>query len=181
MHLTLLPHDFEIVETIPLAKGRHVGPREKCVREECSQAHESIHIKWTDSHIKWVLVDIRGAATSSFCDGSDSYLTKEQYAMVKYVGLNFIIYWLCFYHFQCTIKYVQVSIAWLKHRPEAYQTLCKLWASEEFITKSIKARECRGIDGPPGHTYGPDGHVHTGQRMLRKIVTKMHSHFVFSY
>jgi hypothetical protein len=41
--------------------------------------------------------------------------------------------------------------------------------------------ECRGTGGPPGHTYGPDGHICMGQRMVRKIVTKMHSHFVFSY
>jgi hypothetical protein len=76
---------------------------------------------------------------------------------------------------------VYVSIAWLKCCPEAYRALCKLWASEEFITKSMKARECRGTVGPPGHTYGPDGHVCTGQRMVRKIVTKMYSHFTFSY
>jgi hypothetical protein len=36
----------------------------------------------------------------------------------------------------------------LKDRPEAYQTLCKLWASEEFIAKSIRAREYRGTGGP---------------------------------
>jgi hypothetical protein len=28
-HLTLL--DFEIAETIPLAKQRHAGPREECI------------------------------------------------------------------------------------------------------------------------------------------------------
>jgi hypothetical protein len=76
---------------------------------------------------------------------------------------------------------VQVSIAWFKDHPEVYWTLCKLWASEEFIDKSMKARECRVTGGPPGHMYGPDGHVHTGQRMVRKIVTKMYLHFVFSY
>jgi hypothetical protein len=66
---------------------------------------------------------------------------------------------------------VQVSIAWLKGRLEAYRALCKLWASEEFITKSMKAQKCRGAGGPPAHTYGPDGHVCTGQRMVRKMVT----------
>jgi hypothetical protein len=76
---------------------------------------------------------------------------------------------------------VQVSIAWLKDHPKAYWALCKLWASEEFIAKSMKAQECRGTGGPLGHTYGHDGHVCTGQRMVRKIVTKMYSHFVFSY
>jgi hypothetical protein len=62
---------------------------------------------------------------------------------------------------------VQVSIAWLNDRPEAYQTLCKLWASEESIATSMRARECRGI-GRSGHTYGPDGHVRMGQQMQGK-------------
>jgi hypothetical protein len=48
MHLTLLLLDFEIVEMILLAKRRHAGPHEECVREECSEAHESSYIKWTD-------------------------------------------------------------------------------------------------------------------------------------
>jgi hypothetical protein len=38
-----------------------------------------------------------------------------------------------------TIKYVHVSIAWLKDCPEAYRALCKIWVSEEFIAKSMKA------------------------------------------
>jgi hypothetical protein len=75
---------------------------------------------------------------------------------------------------------VQVSIAWLMARPEAYRSLCKLWASKEFIAKCIRVRECRGT-GRSGHMYGPDGHVRTSQRMVRKIITKMHSPFVFSY
>jgi hypothetical protein len=73
---------------------------------------------------------------------------------------------------------VQVSIAWLKDHPEAYRALCKLWASKESITKFMRVRECRGIGGS-GHTYGPDGHICMGQRMVRKIITKMHSHFIF--
>jgi hypothetical protein len=56
---------------------------------------------------------------------------------------------------------VHVSIAWLKDRPKAYRSLCKLWTSEEFIAKSMKVRECKGTGGPPGHTYDPDGHVRT--------------------
>jgi hypothetical protein len=40
-----------------------------------------------------------GQQLGSFHDGSDTYLTKEQYAMVKHVGLNFIICLLCFYYF----------------------------------------------------------------------------------
>jgi hypothetical protein len=75
---------------------------------------------------------------------------------------------------------VHVSIAWLKDCPEAYRALCKLWSSEEFIAKSMRAQECRGI-GVVGHTYGPDGNVCPGQRMVRKIIIKMHSQFVFSY
>jgi hypothetical protein len=63
MHLTLLLLDFEITETIPLAKRRHAGPHEECVREECSQTCESSYIKWTDSRIERVLGDVRGAAT----------------------------------------------------------------------------------------------------------------------
>jgi hypothetical protein len=42
----------------------------------------------------------------------------------------------------------------------------------------MRVRECRDTGGS-GHTYGPDGHVRMGQRMVRKIITKMHSHFVF--
>jgi hypothetical protein len=50
--------------------------------------------------------------------------------------------------------------------------VCRLWASEEFMAKSMRNQECKGIGGPPGHTYGADSHVRTGQRMVRKIVTK---------
>jgi hypothetical protein len=63
MHLSLLLLDFEIAEMIPLAKRRHEGPREECVREECSQARESSYIKWMDSRIKRILGDVRGATT----------------------------------------------------------------------------------------------------------------------
>jgi hypothetical protein len=76
---------------------------------------------------------------------------------------------------------VQVSIAWLMDHTEAYQTLCKLWASEEFITKSNRTRECRGVGGPLVHTYGPDGHVSTSQQMERKIVTKNAFTLCFCY
>jgi hypothetical protein len=34
-----------------------------------------------------------------FRGGSDTYLTEEQYAMVKHVGLNFFSFLLCFYYF----------------------------------------------------------------------------------
>jgi hypothetical protein len=42
---------------------------------------------------------VEGQQMGSFRDGSDRYLTEEQYAMVKYVGLNFISYLLYFYYF----------------------------------------------------------------------------------
>jgi hypothetical protein len=67
---------------------------------------------------------------------------------------------------------VHVSIVWLKDCLEVYRALCKLWASEEFITKSMRTRECRGTGGPPRHTYDPDGYIRTGQQIVRKIVTK---------
>jgi hypothetical protein len=40
-----------------------------------------------------------GQQLASFCDGSDMYLMEEQYALVKYVGLNSIICLLSFYYF----------------------------------------------------------------------------------
>jgi hypothetical protein len=45
------------------------------------------------------LQTVEGQQMGSFHDGSDTYLTGEQYAMVKHVGLNFISYLLCFYYF----------------------------------------------------------------------------------
>jgi hypothetical protein len=45
------------------------------------------------------LETFEGQQLCSFRDGSDTYLTEEQYAMVKHVGLNFIICLLCFYYF----------------------------------------------------------------------------------
>jgi hypothetical protein len=61
-----------------------------------------------------------GQQMNRFYSGSDTYLAEEQYAMVKHVGLNFISYLPCFYYFDCIIKYVQVSIAWLNDHPRAY-------------------------------------------------------------
>jgi hypothetical protein len=42
---------------------------------------------------------IEGQQMDSFRDGSDTYLTEEQYVMVKHVGLNFISCLLCIYYF----------------------------------------------------------------------------------
>jgi hypothetical protein len=45
------------------------------------------------------LETFEGQQLGSFHDGSDTYLTEEQHAMVKHVSLNFIICLLCFYYF----------------------------------------------------------------------------------
>jgi hypothetical protein len=45
------------------------------------------------------LQTVKGQQMGMFYDGSDTYLTEEQYAMVKHVGLNFISCLLCFYYF----------------------------------------------------------------------------------
>jgi hypothetical protein len=44
----------------------------------------------------------------------------------------------------------------------------------------MRAQKYRGTGGPPGHTYDHDGQVRTDERMTRKIVIKIYSHFVFS-
>jgi hypothetical protein len=45
------------------------------------------------------LQTVEGRQMGSFHDGSDTYLTEEQYAMVKYVGLIFFSCLLYFYYF----------------------------------------------------------------------------------
>jgi hypothetical protein len=42
---------------------------------------------------------VEGQQMGSFCDGSETYLSEEQYEIVKHVGLNFISCLLCFYYF----------------------------------------------------------------------------------
>jgi hypothetical protein len=42
---------------------------------------------------------VEGQQMGLFFDGSDTYLTEEQYVMVKHVGLNFISCLLYFYYF----------------------------------------------------------------------------------
>jgi hypothetical protein len=42
---------------------------------------------------------VEGQQLGLLHDGLGTYLTEEQYAMVKYVGLNFIICLHCFYYF----------------------------------------------------------------------------------
>jgi hypothetical protein len=72
------------------------------------------------------LQTVEGQQTSTFHDGSDMYLTEEQYTMVKHIGLNFISCLLYFYYFYYIIKCVHVFIASLKDRLEAYRALCKI-------------------------------------------------------
>jgi hypothetical protein len=45
------------------------------------------------------LETFEGQQLGSFRNGLDTYLTKEQYAMVKHIGLNLIICLLYFYYF----------------------------------------------------------------------------------
>jgi hypothetical protein len=45
------------------------------------------------------LQTVEGQQLGSFRDGLETYLTEEQYAMVKHVGPNFIICLLYFFYF----------------------------------------------------------------------------------
>jgi hypothetical protein len=60
-----------------------------------SQSISNGHIHALNEYLQ----TIKGQQMSAFHDGSDTYLTEEQYAMVKHVSLNFISYLLCFYYF----------------------------------------------------------------------------------
>jgi hypothetical protein len=95
----LLLLDFEIAEMILLVKRRHAGPREECVREECSKlVSQAISNGWIRASNEYLEM-FKGQQLGLFHDGSDTYLTEEQYAIVKHVGLNFIICLLYFYYF----------------------------------------------------------------------------------
>jgi uncharacterized cysteine cluster protein YcgN (CxxCxxCC family) len=59
---------------------------------------ESISNGWIHTSNEYVQM-VEGQQTSSFHDGLDTYLTEEQYATVKHVGLNFISCLLCLYYF----------------------------------------------------------------------------------
>jgi hypothetical protein len=60
---------------------------EKSAHKLVSQA---ISNRWICASNEY-LETFEGQQLGSFCDGSDIYLTEEQYAMVKHVSLNFII------------------------------------------------------------------------------------------
>jgi hypothetical protein len=66
---------------------------EKSADKLVSQAISNGWIRVSNEHLEM----FEGQQLGSFRDGSDTYLTEEQYAMVKHVGLNFIICLLCLY------------------------------------------------------------------------------------
>jgi hypothetical protein len=68
---------------------------EKSAHKLVSQA---ISIGWIHASNEY-LETFEGQQLGLFHYGSDTYLTKEQYALVKHVGLNFNICLLCFYYF----------------------------------------------------------------------------------
>jgi hypothetical protein len=68
---------------------------EKSAHKLMSQAISNGRIYASNEYLK----TFEGQQLGSFRDGSDTYLTDEQYTMVKHVGLNFIICLLCFYYF----------------------------------------------------------------------------------
>jgi hypothetical protein len=68
---------------------------EKSAHKLVSQAISNGRIRASNEYLE----TFEGQQLGSFCDGSDAYLTEEQAAMVKHVGLNFIICLLCFYYF----------------------------------------------------------------------------------
>jgi hypothetical protein len=68
---------------------------EKSAHKLVSQSISNGRIRASNEYMQMV----EGLQLGSFRDGSDLYLTEEQYAMVKHVGLNFIICLICFYYF----------------------------------------------------------------------------------
>jgi hypothetical protein len=65
---------------------------EKSAHKLVSQAISNGQIHASNEYLE----TFEGQELDSFRDGSDTYLTEEQYVMVKHVGLNFIIYLLYF-------------------------------------------------------------------------------------
>jgi hypothetical protein len=68
---------------------------EKSAHKLVSQALSNGWIHASNEYLE----TFEGQQLGSFHDGLDTYLTEEQYAMVKHVGLNFIICLLYFYYF----------------------------------------------------------------------------------
>jgi hypothetical protein len=57
---------------------------------------QSISNGWIHASNEYLQM-VEGKQMGSFHNGLDMYLTEEQYAMVKHVGLNFISCLVCFY------------------------------------------------------------------------------------
>jgi hypothetical protein len=68
---------------------------DKSAHKLVSQAISNGRIRASNKYLE----TFEGQELGSFHDGSDTYLTEEQYAIIKHVGLNFIICLLCFYYF----------------------------------------------------------------------------------
>jgi hypothetical protein len=68
---------------------------EKSAHKLVSQAISNGQIRESNEYLE----KFEGQQLGSFRDDSQTYLTEKQYAMVKHVGLNFIICLLCFYYF----------------------------------------------------------------------------------
>jgi hypothetical protein len=68
---------------------------EKRAHKLVSQSISNGQIHASNEHLSMV----EGQQLGLFHDGSNTYLTEEQYAMVKHVCLNFIRSLLCFYYF----------------------------------------------------------------------------------
>jgi hypothetical protein len=57
---------------------------------------QSISNGWIHASNEYLQM-VEGKQMGSFHNGLDTYLTEEQYAMVKHVSLNFISCLVCFY------------------------------------------------------------------------------------
>lgn len=88
----------------------------------------------------------RGHSINNFRQYSDVYLTVDQY--------------------------MEVTLPWMEHRPQAYKALCEIWASPEWIEKSNRNRHRQRHQQDEdddevvvNHTYGADGHIRLAKRM----------------
>jgi hypothetical protein len=128
--------------------------------------------------MKWVLAKVLGP-TTEWVSGRFRYvLDKKIVHAGKTYWSSFLSFLWCYYYFLSTNKCVHVSIPWLLDHPKAYWALYNLLASKEFIAKSGMARQSRGSGG--GHTYDPDWCIRMSKRMVRKIVTKKHSKYIYA-
>jgi hypothetical protein len=66
---------------------------------------------------------------------------------------------------------MQVTLPWIEHRPQAYKSLCEIWALPEWIEKSNmnRHRQRHQQDDDEvvvNHTYGADGLLRLAKRMV---------------